>query len=422
MKELEEVRLEYSQDVVWHALRVLLPPGPELERRARTTGAFRRKRGVREAADLLRVALSYAFCDLSFDATSAWARANESAELCKQAVIRRLRGCGEWLEGLLAEKLASRLPTVELGGLRLRLVDATRVTTPGSKGDAWRVHVCYDPLTGRLCEVFITDALGGERLSRFTVRPGELFVGDRAYGTRPGIAHIVGSGGQFLVRASWKHAPLECTDGRPFDLFATLRGLGEGEAGDLDIRVAADERHGIEAHPCRLVAIRKPVEVAEAAKKRILTEAKKKRRTVDPRSLEACEYFFVLTSLCREQFDSSAVLSLYGLRWQVEVEFKCLKSLMRLDELRARHPGTIRATLAAKMLGAVLVQELAGQSKGQIRHWTWLQVLYDSVRQAILGYTASMRWLTQQTAQAFIPAPDARARLPQCEALRRALA
>lgn len=421
MKLPEEDRQLYSQGDVWHALLALLPPGPELERRARTTGAFRRKRGVREATDLLRVALSYGFCGLSFDGASAWARANQSAKLCKAAVIRRLRGCGEWLEGLLLEKLSARLPVAQLGGLKVRIVDATRVAQPGSKGAAWRVHASYDPVSGKLCELFVSDHKGGERLSRFTVQPGELFVGDRSYGTRPGIAHVVRDGGLFLVRTTWHHTPLEASDGGCFDLFDVLRGLKDGAVGDVDIRVAPDARHGFEAVPCRLVAVRKPAAAADAAKKRILAEAKKKGHKVDPRTLEACEYFFVLTSVSRHAFDGQAVLSLYRLRWQIEVEFKRLKSLLRLKDLRAVTRESIRAALAAKLLGAVLIQELLDAPKDGTQHWTLSQALYESTRQAILGMDAAAKWLTDKATRVCLPAPDVRERLPQTLALARQL-
>jgi hypothetical protein len=422
MKEPEEDRQLYSQGDVWHALLALLPPGPELERRARTTGAFRRKRGVREATDLLRVALSYGFCGLSFDGAASWARANESARLCKAAVIRRIRKCGDWLEGLLLDKLSARLPTAQLGGLKVRLVDATRVAQPGSKGAAWRVHASYDPVSGRLCELFISDAKAGERLSRFTVQPGELFVGDRSYGTRPGIAHVVKGGGLFVVRTTWHHTPLERPDGSPFELFDTLGGLSEAEAGDFDVQVAQDERHTFDAVPCRLVAVRKPAEAAQAAKERILKEAKKKGRKVDPRTLEACEYFFVLTSLPREAFSAEAVLSLYRLRWQIEVEFKRLKSLLRLDDLRALTPATIRAALAAKLLGAVLLQDIIAKPKVDTQHWTFSQALYESARHVILGTQACARWLTDESAKAFLPPPDSRARLLQTNVLTKQFA
>src|SRR5687767_14588271 len=135
LPEAEPVKPSYGD--AWHALLSLLSPGPGLDRLARTTGALHRKRGVKEAPDLLRVALSYGFCGLSFTAASAWAHANESGKLSKIAVLRRFRKCGDWLESLLSSQLSAPLPDELLGGLRIRLVDATRVSAPGDKGRSW---------------------------------------------------------------------------------------------------------------------------------------------------------------------------------------------------------------------------------------------------------------------------------------------
>jgi hypothetical protein len=224
----------------------------------------------------------------------------------------------------------------------------------------------------------------------------------------------VRQGGHFVVRTTWHHAPLEDAGGGPFDLFAALRKLKGKQVGDFDARVAADERHGFAAVPCRVVAVRKPAEAAQEAKSRILAEAKKKHATVDPRTLEACEYFFVLTSLSRGDFAAESVLVLYRLRWQIEVEFKRLKSLLHLDDLRAMTPASIRAALAAKLLGAVLVEELATAGGSGEQHWNLTQLLYDSARQAILGPHAALRWLTDRTTRANCPLPGHRQRSLQC--------
>ena len=420
MPEVESVKASHGD--AWHALLSLLSPGPELDRLARTTGALLRKRGVREAPDLLRVALSYGFCGLSFTGASAWAHSNGSGELTKSAVLRRFRKCGSWLEDLLASQLSAPLPDELVAGMRIRLVDATRVSAPGDKGRSWRIHAVYAPWERRLQQVQITDHKGGERLDRFVIQRGDLVVGDRAYGGRRGVAHVVDGGGHFLVRSTWNHLPLESPDGQPFDLFEAFRGLPEEGPGDFDCRTVPDARNGIPSVRCRVVATRKTVEAAEAAKKQILAEAKKKGYRVDPRTLEACHYFFVVTSVPAQTLSPEQILATYRLRWQIEIEFKRLKSLLNLDDLRAKHPATVRAALAAKLLGAVCIETLAARFPAASDHWTLTRILTESVRQAILGQQAATRWL-QDVAESIPQLPaDSRTRIPQCTAARAMLA
>ena len=420
LPEVEPIKASHGD--AWHALLSLLSPGPELERLARTTGALLRKRGVREAPDLLRVALSYGFCGLSFTGAAAWAHSNGSGKLSKSAVLRRFQKCGSWLEGLLASQLSAPLPDELVAGMRIRLVDATRVSAPGDKGRSWRIHAVYAPWERRLQQLQITDHKGGERLDRFAVQSGDLIVGDRAYGGRRGVAHVVDGGGHFLVRSTWNHLPLESLDGKPFDLFEAFRGLPEEGPADFECRTVPDARNGIPSVRCRVVATRKTAEAAEAAQKKILAEAKKKGYQVDPRTLEACHYFFVVTSVPAQTLTPEQVLTIYRLRWQIEIEFKRLKSLLNLDDLRSKQPATVRAALAAKLLGAVCIEQLAAQFPDTQDHWTLTGLLKESLRQAILGQQAATRWLQNTAESTTRLRGDSRRRIPQCNAARALLA
>lgn len=422
MKLLEADSVVRTHDEAWDALLALLPPGPELESVARTTGALCRSRGVKGPTDLLRVALSYGFGGLSLAMASAWARVNGSGILSKRAVLKRLENSGAWLERLLADKLSTRLPTSpSASSFRVRLVDATRVKLPGNRGRCWRVHVAYDPWAQRLLQVELTDDTGGELLGRFRLSSGDLVIGDRGYAHRRGLAYVVSQGAHFLVRMNWYNVPLNGADEKPFALFDQLKSLGEGEQQEFEVCVAPDGRNGLPALPCRLVAYRKCERTTEAARKKLRREAQQQKRKLDPRSLEACAYVLVLTTVPRDNLSSDQALKLYRLRWQVELEFKRLKSLLALDDLRAKKPTLVRAALAAKMLGAVLVEELVTQrqqhSSAHVSHWQMTGLFGDVVRHAVLGLHAFHRWLEHPDLSRLLLAESRRKRQPQCKAV-----
>lgn len=424
MKQLEAVSKVRTHDEAWDALLALLPPSPELESVARKTGALCRLRGVKGPTELLRVALSYGFGGLSLALAAAWARVNGSGRLGKHAVLKRLENCSSWLEKLLTDKLSSRLPAPPVvAGLQLRLVDATRVKLPGKSGRCWRIHVAYDPWACRLLQVNITDDTGGERLDRFQVGPGELIIGDRGYAHRRGLAHVVSQGGHFLVRTNWYNVPLQQRDGSCFDLFERLKPLKEHETAEFEVAIAPDRHRGLPSLPCRLAVIRKSDQAAEAARKKLRTEAQRQKRKLDPRSLEACSYVLVLTTVGPAQLTGDQVLQLYRLRWQVELEFKRLKSLLNLDELRAKKPSLVRTALAARLLGAVLVEELILKTKrGPVGIWQLTHLFGDVVRQAILGLNAVHHWLQHPELPRLLLTESKRARQPQCSAIVRSLA
>jgi hypothetical protein len=118
---------------------------------------------------------------------------------------------------------------------------------------------------------------------------------------------------------------------------------------------------GTAAVPGRLVAVRKSTPAAEAARRRVQAAARKKGRTPDARSLEAADYLFVFTTVAPAVLPAPAVLEVYRFRWQVELAFKRLKSLLALDEMAAQDDALCRLFLCIKLLGALLVEALSHQ-------------------------------------------------------------
>lgn len=345
----------------WPYLLSFLPDRETLERSAWRMGALRRSREVTSASTLIKLAMVYGFCGYSLRATAAWAATTGTCQISDVGLLNRFRLASDWLLEVLSLKLASRVHPPELqgtSGLRVRLLDATTLSKPGSSGTDWRIHVAYDLALHRLASVEITDRSGGESLTRFRVRPGELVVADRAYATRRGFASVLSSGGHFLVRLIWSNVPLENADGTPFDLLAWLRSLADATPGEAVVRVQLPNRsHAV----VRVLARRKTEIAAEAARAKLLRYASKHGQKIDPRSLEAAGYVFLLTSVPADQLSAEAGLDLYRYRWQVEICFKNLKSLVSLDALSAKDPRLAVTFIVAKLLAALVIEDFTAR-------------------------------------------------------------
>jgi len=108
---------------------------------------------------------------------------------------------------------------------RLRLIDATVISKPGSTGTDWRVHLSYNLSNPTIEALELTDFSGGETLRRFAIRPGEIAVCDRGYAHRAGLWSVRESGADFIVRLNWQNVPLQTSDGEPFSILSFLRHL-----------------------------------------------------------------------------------------------------------------------------------------------------------------------------------------------------
>ena len=158
------------------------------------------------------------------------------------------------------------------------------------------------------------------------------------------------------MRLRWNACKLADLDGKPFDLIERLRALPTDRQVDhfrVNILGAG------EPLPVRLVVRRKAPEHVEAEIKRLRRMAEKNKRQLDPRSLVAAEFVVVATSLDEEEFSASEVLALYRLRWQIELAFKRLKSLLHIDELPAKTERGGLSWLYAHFILALAVETQA---------------------------------------------------------------
>ena len=337
----------------------LLPS--DWEARARDLGALRRCRKVPNATVLLRVLLIHLAEGCSLRETSVRAREGGLVELSDVAIMDRLRRAGEWFRWMGREVMAqwiARQPGTVFGDRwTVRVIDGTQVSEPGPTGSSWRIHYSVGLPSLRCDELYLSDSQGagsGETFRRFAVHAGDLFMGDRVYALPQGIAHVGNGGGDVLVRFGWKNLPLWSSPRRKFDLFAHLRRLRGTALGDWPALV----RHAGRLWRGRVCAVKKSRQAAEAAQRKVRRRAQKHSAEVSDESLEAAGYVFVFTTVAKELLGAAPVLEFYRGRWQVELVFKRLKSILGLGHLRKNDPEAARAWIHGKLFVAFLLEAL----------------------------------------------------------------
>lgn len=342
----------------WECLLERLPEGFDLETTLRQSGALKRRRAIRCAGTLLRLALVWAVGGLSLRATAAWAQVQDLARLSDVALLKRLRQAGPWLGDLLTAVLGLRLEAKALEGwrYRVRLVDATTVSQPGSQGTDYRIHLGMDLSRLSINSLEVTDCKGGESLARFAVSAGDLIVADRGYSHRRGLSSVLAAGGDFLVRINGQNLPLEDVHQQRLEMAELLQQIQGVEVLDLEVRTVASREYPSLA--ARLIVARKPEEAAEKERRKILHEASRKGRQADPRSLLAAGFVLLLVSVPRQQMTAEAALELYRLRWQIEMTFKRLKGLLDLGHVPVKDPQLAQSYILAKLLAALLLENL----------------------------------------------------------------
>jgi hypothetical protein len=232
------------------------------------------------------------------------------------------------------------------------------VSKPGSQGTDWRLHLRMDLTKRQIEQVEITNEHEGERLDRHTITPDEVILGDRVYATNKGIAHVLQAGGHVVIRSRWSGLALKTQTGGRLDILSLLETLSPDEIGDWPVQLEYEGRN----YSLRLVAIRKSDQATEKTRRELHREARKKGRNLRSGTLKAAAYVFVITDLPKDEVTCLQVLELYRMRWQIELGFKRLKSILGFKRLRAKDDKLCQTYLLAKLLGALVIDELSDQA------------------------------------------------------------
>jgi len=352
----------------WELIERLLPD--QWEEKARELGAFRRGRQIATPSTLLRVMLIHLAQGCGLRETAVRAQGGGLATLSDVAILKRLKNCGawfEWMAGALRQKWLPDFPeSASWASRRIRLVDGTMVSEPGDTGSKWRLHYSIGLPSLNCQEVIMTTPKEGETLKRFTVEAGDLFIGDRGYAHPPGIAHVVAGKADVIIRTNLVTLPLYDLRGQRLPVLSRLRSLRVGQYGHWPVQVKNDKRW----IAGRLCAVKKGAAAAQKARARVMRESQRNGVQVQPETLEAAGYVFVFTTL--QDCPASTVMELYRGRWQIELAFKRLKSLVQLGHLKKHDETAARAWLQGKLLVAFLLDALLVTAE-RISPWGYAQ-------------------------------------------------
>jgi Transposase DDE domain len=341
----------------------LLPEG--WQAKARELGALRRCRKVESAEVLLRVLLIHLAEGCSLRETALRAARGGLVQLSDVAIMDRLRLSGSWFRWMnlgLVQRWIEREPRRIYGTKRrINLVDATRIQEPGPTGSSWVLHYCIELVSLACRQWVLTDWQGnGESFWRFDPQAEELYIADRAYGTRAGIAVFRQAGAEVLVRFALDNLPLlQPSSPKRFNLLARLRRLQATQMGDWPVELEYEGQR----FSGRVCAIKRSRQAAQEALRRFLLTTKRKGQQPKASTLEALRYVFVFTSLSPAELSPTQALELYRGRWQIELVFKRLKSILQLGHLRKIDPDSTRSWIEGKLFVALLLESLLRQAE-----------------------------------------------------------
>ena len=344
-------------------IRLLMAYLPsDYEAMSRDSGAIKRLgRVIDNPSDLMWLMLTHLSQGQTLANMSALSEVSGLGRLSDVAFMKRLINCGPWFKEILkrlsATSVADYLKPKGLCDYRILAVDGSVVNSGVSQfSKSWRLHFALDVFSLTSHEFKLTDNSIGETLTHFTVSQGDLFLADRAYASKNGISYCLMNGADFIFRLRFDAFRMYLGNGGRADLLKLFRKAPANKAIDIPVTVDLSD-YGQGMRKMRVCAVRKSKDDIEKTLKKIDARDSKKQLKASDNSKRFNEYIVVITSL-PDSVSADEVLSAYRYRWQVELYFKRLKSLLEMGEVPKKKAESMEAWLNGKMILAVLFEIL----------------------------------------------------------------
>lgn len=346
-----------SEDITFEEFLKELPA--EYHEMAYEFKAFTRSRKMKTPAQLLQVVMLYCGLDHVLRETAGVFTLQEE-RITDTAVHKRLKACEPWLKALLTKLL----PAVKSAttSLRLLVVDGSSLQGPGAKSTDFRLHLALDLVSMTLHEIHVTGADRGESLNQYGFAKGDVVLVDRGYNHPAAILDLNAQEVGVLLRLLPTAMPLylrhvaslacESLPELRLNIADYLRKMNS-DLVSIPVWLFSKGRScsGMVHAQCL------PPEAAEAARRRCRQEGKRKGWTPTQDALYLAGWLMVFTTVSKEVLEASTVIRVYRTRWQVELVFKRLKSLLDLDLLRCQKDSLLgQVWITGKLLYAAVIE------------------------------------------------------------------
>jgi len=271
-------------------------------------------------------------------------------ELFRRLFRGALEACSLERREALAEMLGGT------GILDVLAIDASQVSLPAAASEVlpstseqhggFKLTACLSLLFQKIQRVDVTDARTHDRKALKLARwlHGQLLLLDRGYSDHRLFKTIEARGGFFLTRLKESSVPM---------VAAIRSGLGQahiGEAltGELPYRgvVDLDARFRLRNGGTKVFRVI-----------RVTVEHDTRDGYVKPVDI------WLVTNLDPAVFMAVQVATIYRMRWEVEILFRALKSVGRLDQLRSASLPVIHVFIYAALIGVVLAQDISAHMR-----------------------------------------------------------
>jgi hypothetical protein len=217
---------------------------------------------------------------------------------------------------------------------------------------AAKLHLEYSLVHEVPTQARITDAHTSEgSVLRDWLSPGKLYVLDRGYADYGLLASILDAGSSFVVRLP-SSAVYRVLEEKPLTDAARARGIQR----DLVVGLGCDGSPELHDRPLRLLQVHVTDTAALLGRPR---RPRVDRKTKAYRTRKTDHTLLLVTD--RLELDADLVADLYRYRWQIELFFRWLKTVLKADRLLSLSQNGLTLVLYCALIASLLLTLWTGR-------------------------------------------------------------
>jgi hypothetical protein len=336
-----------------------LPEG--YEQACKDTKAIERKREIKNPADLIKLVLLYLTGGYSQIEMSVISKELGIATISDTGFLKRFAKCKNWFLWIIAQIMPKTIIEYEMPkgfkDYRIVALDASDVTEKGRSGRTFRLHYAFDIIKMCSLSYIITSQKIGETLLNFDIKKNWLILADRIYGTLTGIECCLKNSANFILRLKYNAFKLYDRNGNEINILNKLRDLTSETTRDIEVYVKLAT---LGLTKLRICATKIPDDKLEKVERRNKRKDSKKQQKTSRGALEMSKYVVIITAL-PNIITADEIISLYRFRWQVEIYFKRLKSIINFGNIPLRREDSIYTWLNGKLMVSLLIEQMISE-------------------------------------------------------------
>jgi Transposase DDE domain len=343
------------------------------------TGFIERKRMIDPVDFLSAVCLESAIGTASYNDLAAHLAAKNNLSVSRQAIWKKVKTpCGEYFKGILALAITSKTSDDYLVALkgkniykRILVGDSTIVRLPirlfpdfsgvangQSKVCNARIQCVYDLLSESFVSFTVDPYSKNDLMAapELVLQEGDLVLRDRGYLILDEVQRYIDNGAHCIYRYKFNMVLLDPQTEKPIGLFPMLK---KKHRLDMKIMLNNEARTVV-----RLLAFPVSKEVADNRRMKAKNENKK---IPSEEYMESLSWSIYITTITDESVDYAFIYKTYGLRWRIEIIFKCWKSNMCFDKIHNVSRIQLKVLLLARFIMITCIQFVFSKCRAIIK-------------------------------------------------------